>query len=640
MRLLRRTFSLLAAAALLGGGGAFATPEPEPDALGAPIDIGAVLGKVTASSTPLAQVSVYAYQIADLTMQKVVTDDKGAFSFSRLPAGLYKIIAYKSGFVPTIAMLSRATADARQDLELELMADTGEAKPEEGGFWALRQRIPGDVLRDIEHGWEQELAFRNGLFIARPDHFSAEMQANTGTREGIDYGSAQVSSGRVGFDGRYGDLKIGVDGHYTELEGETKLNDASGRTQKLRFQIENNSSSHFDISSRTNQLVFGGQGAPVDFESHSISWRQQIGDHSHSSLTAQYTAETNFHSQYGLQPREIPDASRALRLEGSYTTPLTDNSTIQAGFRYRELETEYFDPGIARLHELALLPSETVEIYGRGGVEVKPTVVVEYGLYSKLRDGGLSLAPQGGLVLQLNDRWQASTLVSHRIDQAEVPLLQDFSPVFHGEGRACEMGEEYCYQMLFSRLEGDHSVELGATHRQFGETIRLYFNRDFYNRLESLFMVPGDEVPELQLGLTRRLTPRVLTRLEGNLASGGGGIVRTGRGMRTAYENKLSYLVTSLDTQFETTATGVFVAFHRLEQELSPVQNRRLPDTLAQVDLERLQFMLTQDLGFLRDLAWDLAVHVNMEVSRGSTDGTESLDELRKRLTGGIAVKF
>ena len=38
-----------------------------------------------------------------------------------------------------------------------------------------------------------------------------------------------------------------------------------------------------------------------------------------ADVRAQYVAENNFHRQGGLVPAEIPDASRALRVEGSYT---------------------------------------------------------------------------------------------------------------------------------------------------------------------------------------------------------------------------------------------------------------------------------------------------------------------------------
>lgn len=110
-------------------------------------------------------------------------------------------------------------------------------------------------------------------------------------------------------------------------------------------------------------------------------------------------------------------------------------------------------------------------------------------------------------------------------------------------------------------------------------------------------------------------------------------------GGRKTYENEVRYISTSLDTRFEETSTGVFLAFHRLEQELSPIKGRR---TAPSLELERLQLGVTQDLTVLRHIAGNLAVHLNMEISRGGSSDTSllELEELRKRVTGGVAVRF
>ena len=55
---------------------------------------------------------------------------------------------------------------------------------------------------------------------------------------------------------------------------------------------------------------------------------------------------------------------------------------------------------------------------------------------------------------------------------------------------------------------------------------------------------------------------------------------------------------------------------------------------------------LSQDLGILSRLASDWAIHLNMEVSRGTTpDDSENQarydnEELRKRVMGGVSVSF
>jgi len=185
----------------------------------------------------------------------------------------------------------------------------------------------------------------------------------------------------------------------------------------------------------------------------------------------------------------------------------------------------------------------------------------------------------------------------------------------------------------------DDTFSLSAVGRTFGKTLRLYFSDDVFDRLESLYLVPGDRLPEVKLAMGRQIAPGITTKFEASVAKGGGGVFYATQGQ--AYQNRVQYLVTSLDTRFKATSTGVFLAFHRLSQELDPLGPNATPAN--QIGLERLQLMLSQDLNILMDLAGDWTLQLNMEVSRGSSPLASSGghdDELRKRFLGGIAVKF
>jgi hypothetical protein len=275
-------------------------------------------------------------------------------------------------------------------------------------------------------------------------------------------------------------------------------------------------------------------------------------------------------------------------------------------------------------------------------VRVQPAVLMEYGLYSTLSDGTLALTPQGGIVLQLGPNWQLETTAARRL-YADVPANPDFLPTLFEQRDLCEQGSESCYQLNLSRQDGeDNTFSLSAAHRTVGDTLRVYFSDDFFDRLESLYLVRGDELPELRLGFSRKLSPRVVTKLDSSIASGGGGTFFAANGQ--PYENQVRYLVTSLDTQLLASSTGIFVAFHHLEQQLDPashlIKDRR---PAAMVEYERLQLMLNQNLNVLLDFASDWAVQLNMELSRGgsvSSNGALTDDRVRRRRLGGIAVKF
>jgi len=209
----------------------------------------------------------------------------------------------------------------------------------------------------------------------------------------------------------------------------------------------------------------------------------------------------------------------------------------------------------------------------------------------------------------------------------------------------CEQGGESCYSLTFSRRQGDdEKISLGAAQRTITETSRLYFSEDLLDRQESLYLVRGDRLPEVQFQLQHRLAPRIVSKLSSSIASGGGGIFYATD--RKHYENRLSYAVTSLDTQFQATETGVFLAFHKLSQDLEPVK-RSAKSGGSEAEFEKLRLVVSQNLNVLVDLGTDWIVRLDLEVSRGAEVARQAGastargdDELRKRFVGGFAVRF
>ena len=592
---------------------------------------GALAGRVTSGTAPLASAAVYAYQLADLKLWKGKTDEQGRFLFESLPAGLYKIIAAKSGFLPTIVQLTRNSAGRRQWVDVQLIEERPGA-PAAAGFWSVREQVPPDVLRQIE------LASGTPLAVAEPSselQLKARLQALTGVDERLAEGSAQLTGGRVDLIGEIRDIRLGLEGDFSQLQPVGFAGSFGGSTQEVVFNLEGRGDARLQVSSVNNRLNTGGTSPErVGLESHRVSWEQPLGE-GHSTFEAQYTAENNFYGFGAWSPLPLPAASRSWRFEGSYATPLGQRTSLETGFRYRERESQQIgENGV-------LLPREEMELFGRGGLKIRPGVLLEYGLYSTLRDGSVWLTPHSGVVLQIGPTWQAGTSISSRIrteSEEDYPLANDFTPAYFGDGEACQLGEELCYRVFVGRADGKLSI--GASHRQFAETLRLYFDRDFYNFFESIYLVDGDALPELTFEMERQLAPGILTRLESNLAAGGGGLLVDGG--KVPYENDVRYIVTSLDTRFERTSTGVFLSFHHLAQELNPTEQPAVGRDEGQ-SLERLQVAITQELDILHRIASDLALQLNMEVSRGSLPSGRQYDdpdELRRRVTGGVAVKF
>lgn len=659
----RKSIALLFALTLLGSvgnaGRAGATNGPQ---TGGPQP--GVGGRVLGEASPLSAAGVYAYQLADLSLKKVLTDPKGNFLFQDLPAGLYKIIAHKSGFVPVMVMLQRTTAQTYQFVELQLEEQPRGAAGRGGDdFWSVRSRLPGDVLREILADEAERTQIASGssgapgvsgslsslktgqkldLGDLNEAGFSTSWQAMTGVDQIATEAGSLVSGGGVGIEGRLGKTQVGLRGSFWQLNGDSAgragATANAGQASTLSLDLARGPASRLTVTSLSNRMGRRTDGEePIDFEHYTVNWTQGVGEKGRTDVAAQYTTESNYHRQAAIDPMGIPEESRTLRVEGAYTTDFGDSNTLQTGVRFREHQFGAVTPG----RPFDQPASASVDLFGRGGVRVQPAMLLEYGMYSTLSDGSLSLMPQGGIVLQLGSSWQLEGSGSKRVYQ-EAPLNPTFLPSLYQESDLCEQGSESCYQVSLSRKpakdDTDGSLSLIAAHHRIGETLRLYFSEEAFDRLESLYLVRGDELPELRLQMSKHLTPKVVTTLESSMAAGGGGIFLAAD--RRPYENQVRYMVTSLDTQFLTSSTGVFVAFHHLAQELQPIGQST--GIAPRMELDRLRLMLTQDLGFMLDLASDWAVQLNMEISRGPISSAVSSheNELRRRLMGGIAVKF
>lgn len=594
-----------------------------------------VEGQVTDRNDPVGQVTVYAYEVASSELVQVATDALGKFLFEGLPAGMYKLVAFKPGFQPAVELLLRRRDDDRQFVELNLKTRDAQTDPElsdaaSSEFWKVRGRVPMDVLRQMDDIERQATLPTAGMHIDGASVFKAEMQAFSGVENlGPVFGDAHLRAADLGVEAMLGQIGVDIDGTFRRLSpGETGMS-VDGMVKALAVRLEPGKDHELRITG-SNGYLSTGHDAPVDLSHYQVDWSGRTGKTGSTRVSASYMAENNYFWTGGaMQPSTIADSSETWGVEGAYTGQLTEQTQLEAGVIYHQRSLGGFDQ-----------LDERLGLFTTAESQVQNRVFVEYGLYSSVRDGSLSLVPHGGVVVRLGDKWHAETNVSRRVEETSDDFLyQGYQSALFSDTGSCREVGQACYEVSFGREDGDDTLEIGAVHREFSETLRLYFSSDFFNRLESVFLVKGDELPELQFSMVRRISPKVLARLESNIASGGGGIFYTTD--QLSYENEVRYLVTSLDALFQSTATGVFVAFHHLEQALNPVQIQERSDSPAKLELQRLQLMLTQDLNVLADLASRWAVNLNMELSRGATPYALTADgRTYRKLTGGFSVSF
>jgi hypothetical protein len=625
----------------LPAGSVEAGGELQNTALVGQVTVGQVtVGLARGAGAPVDSASVYAYRLADLSLRRVFTDHQGRFSFGALPAGLYKVIAHKPGFVPAVVLLTRATAHAFQELEFELAPEDSKAPGSAEDFWSIRQKIPADVLREMTIA-QSAISIEERLAedTAGEQRISTQMQALTGVGGFSTVPQAQMTGGLLDVEGRLGKLELGVEGGYRRLAQASSAGSAPdgtlGSTSALNLRVQAPGDDTFQVTSHLAEMR-QESGGPVDLARYGVAWSGELGP-GRSAVSAHYTAESNYYRDprlSALGALALPFESRTLELRGSYDTRISTDATLRTGITYRNRASDLvggdaLDP--------ALEMQDRLDLFGISDLRVHPSLVVHVGMLASMLGETYALTPHTGVTLHLGPRWRTEAAIRHRFNETDAQMFNDFIPVYFGEADRCSAAEADCYRLAFARALGeDGEVRVGSVLRQYSDTLRVFFSDDFFDQFDSLVFVHGDHVPEINFSFQHRLSPNVIARFAANLAHGGGGALPVGD---SVYVNEVDYLVTSVETHFEQSRTGVELSFHSLGQSLDPISADMRPLAPA-VDLDRLQLQVTQDLRALIGLATDWALLLDMQLSRGSDAYHEEADALRHRVVGGLSVRF
>jgi len=633
---------------------------------------GRLVGRVHAGKAPLPAARVYVYDVADRSKQRTTTDRFGRYAFQPLPAGVYRVIAHRPGFVPAVAELVRTTGESAQSLDFELSARERRPAGEKTGadeedFWSVRQRIPSDVLRQIQIAEaianDQDWALESAV---QRERFEAELRTLSGIEDAGGDAGARVLGSQVDLRSRFGETQLALRSDLREFERQVFNEDHQQLGDSQAFALDvNHRGSNVQITSQRHRFHGGDAAAwddwgPTPFtglESYGLRVEQAAGA-GDAHFEARYTADQNFHHGFGdlyagqsglhslaLAAIDSPMSSTTLEFRGGYERQITANASLEAGLSYRERQAY----GNGHFSTLGEDPYQRFDLFSQGNWEIQPTVVLEYGMFSTLSDGNVSFTPRAGFVVELGSNWLAAVSASERVDSEHL-LFRDFLQVQYHDDDACTATFEHCYRIELSRRLGatddSNRVDFGVTQRQFADSVRLYFSRDIFERLESLLLLDGDQVAELHFGLQQRLGEKILTRISSSAASGGGGLLRAVDGSGNNLENRVRYVIASVDTQFERSETGVLLAFRRVDQELSPIaRDAGFPPAgpNSVLSVERLQLLLTQGLPWVTGTGiQNWALQLEMQLSRGHLpiDSSHDPDQLRRRVVAGIAVRF
>jgi hypothetical protein len=285
---------------------------------------------------PVSAAEVYAYDVATYALSQVTTDQKGQFLFQSLPAGLYKIIAHKEGFVPAVEILLRRRADASQFLVLRLVEEAvGDVRAGES-YWETRASIPADVMRQIRQIGLRQANAETGLTVDGAGGFETRLAAQGGVADlGEGYGQAQLTAAALDVSGNLGGMDLELDGRFLELTPNGDV--PGGEVRSVSLSLEDSQDRRMSLVTSAGEVaeVRGEETVPVDLEHVTLSWSGETAG-GVSEVSARLIDESNFYGGgAGLYP-DLPAASRTLSLEGSHSRDLTSATSLTTGLSYSQ----------------------------------------------------------------------------------------------------------------------------------------------------------------------------------------------------------------------------------------------------------------------------------------------------------------
>jgi len=593
---MRRLRAIAIASVLLAMAGTARTDVPLTDVL-------AVLGSVTHSARPVANALIVALNLNSLEAFETFTISDGRFSLPPLRAGVYKIVALKRGFLPATAVVLPTRKDFHVALKLD--AEKPNAKNANQEIWELRSTVPPDILRDIE------------MVMAPPQNAAAydiprirgEMVSMTGVTADQSNNSVAFAQTALGVQSRLnGNWQIGFRGNLHRVDDPneaTPFSSSLAESSGVQMELRSSPTESYRLASTKSWWRYRDNADPdraADVRSHNFEW-----EHGGAHLQVRYFAQQNVF-------QVNPLGSQLVEIAGNTTILQTRRSDIGVSMRVSQ-ET---------LRNVASTTYRTADIAANASLEVVPSLVVRYGVASRLGLDGTELAPRTGAEVHISK--DASLVVSGQykaLDQRRNVALPT-TVMGSEEGNALP---RYAYS--FGIVAGDDATtnrfSAIATVTSVDAPLRVMITDGSEQFWDGVYVDSGDIRRDVRLAYRREIGRGMA--IDVSTCAGMASPSRNG-----AIGGQKVYVTGDVQSTYTRTGTSVAISFRQIQQ----------PQTAgADYRSERVSVRMAQSL----HLPLDLKILLGLELAHAENspfllDTFDPEGTVARRYIGGLAVNF
>lgn len=561
-----------------------------------------VLGTVTNAARPVSNALVIAFNTQDSAATKVWTGADGAFALPLLRAGVYKIIAVKAGFAPTVATLLPTKSNHRLTLRLETEKRAA-AKNKNQEIWELRGSLPADVLRDLDFAMQPaEIA---SYEIPR---FRGEMLSVTGVANHQTASPAYAQTA-VGVQGRIGESwQVGLRGNLQRFENpndEVMFGTPVAESSVMSMELRSSPTQAYRVGTTKSSWRYrdGEEGEQLaDISAHNFEWRNGP-----AKVEVRYFEQDNLF-------QSTPVQSNRIEIGGSVPVLQTRRSDLGIQLRVTQESIESNAEAL-----------RTADLAANGSIVLVPSFVLHYGMASRIALEGQEVAPRTGAEWKLTDDFSLIGSVSYKVldhDPART-ILPDLV-FWSDDARGLP---KYAYTIGFvSGKEGKNRFSALATVSAVDDPLRVVFADEMNQFWDGLYVDSGDVRRDLRLEYRRDFGNRFAIDVAGTAGTA------TPRAGAMGDEREKVYVTGDLQSTFIPTRTSLAVSYREIQQPSDSGEEN--------YETERIHLRMAQSLY----LPVDIKLLLGLELARAE-HSPYLMDALTpegrsKKYIGGLALNF
>ncbi len=593
-----------------------------------PLPTSPLSGVLRADGAPLAGAALVVRGLtgaAASVVRVLKTDAEGTFCLADARPGIYSILAAVPGFRSASAQVLHAgTADSLSFVRLDLDRErTGILPSGPGGAldpWAARAVVSGDVLREegpsgTSPAPDPARALAASLETATALPVRGSLSSLQGF--GAEGGGARSQTSLDVHGVLGGDVKWGLSGEYDRVMSSAGVR--VGGASRVALDVAPGDGHSIRVSSLRSEIpTFDRPDAR--FDAHSVDWDTAPSDRTRASVSARLLSHRNLETT-ALPSRLFRGEGSALEVDARYRSELGDGAFVRVHAGYR---SDVSDVATVQGSRLA----REARVGGVAGLRLLDALLVEAGGTGDYSEASRGVTPELTVSVEAADGLTVYGFASRRFEQRVPGAL---APGIVGIDAADLVRATRALYRAGARLESHAAgrVELEASRREISEAFQLLLDTDLVDRVDALYLFPGDVADELSGSVTFAVRADVAARLAllgGRVA--GDGLVPGG------LPNDARYWVSSARVEVRPSGTSVAVRYRFLDQELGgdseTYRNARksVDVTLAQ----EIPIPLLRALG----TRWQALFSIAM----GSRREGDAEPRPNRQMAGGLALSF